>query len=233
MSVGNALLNVAISQIQLGPYRPPNWGSQKQLYSMTCTLPGTPAATVSYSSSVGGVVTPGSTGSSTSPGTTGKATTYFFDATLRVEHTQEAVMTKHPVQVGPAIVDHIYLLPSRVILEVAISDALQSYLTGQYGGGQSRSVNAYQTFLQIMKARVPIALATRLNAYTNMGLIDVRANEDYRTIKGFRGSLHFEQIISSTLSDTPTSARPNATNTTNEGTSGNLMNDITGLNFPK
>ena len=205
-------------------FRPPNWGAQPQLYSMTCTLPGEPTTTVSSSSvetlqgeQVGG--TSASEGAVTEQGTAAQITTYYFDATLRADHAQEAVGTEHPVQVGSAIIDHIYLRPMRVTLEVAISDALQSYQSGQYGGS-SRSVAAYQAFLKVQAARVPITLATRLNSYQNMWLETVRATETAATFSSFRGVLSFRQIISAQVAQSAISMRPDTTNTTSEGTKG-------------
>jgi hypothetical protein len=181
-------------------YRPANWGQQKQLYSITCTLP--PAANTGVPAN----------------NTIQLPTTYFFDAVLRVDHIQEAIGTEHPVQVGPAVVDHIYLKPYEMTLEVAISDCMQSYQSGQYSSGSSRSVSAYQQFLAIEAARVPITVATRLVTMTNMFMRVARATEDSKTFRGFRGALYFKQIIAAQVSASTTSTRPNATNTTNEGT---------------
>ena len=193
-------------------FRPPNWGAQAvQTYSMTCTLPPDSPAAANQNQN------PTVISSTPQPP---QPMTFFFDAVLRVEHVQEAVGTRHPVQVGPAVVDHIYLNPARVVLDVAISDSMQSYLSGQYSGDASRSVNAYQTFKSIQAARVPISLATRLDSYENMWLADVRGTEDSTTSRSFRGTLHFEQIISAQVSSATVSSRPNASNTTNEGVKG-------------
>jgi hypothetical protein len=193
-----------------GAYRPANW-SQPQQYFLTCTLP---SATVSSSSSVNGVVTPGSSSSVTS----GSPTTYYFDAVMMADHAQEAVGTKHPVQIGSPLIDHVYLQPQRVVLQVKLSDAMQSFVQGQYSSVPSKSVSAYQTFLQIQAARVPITLATRLKTYQNMWLALVAAHDDVRTAHGFNGTLHFEQIISASVSTQTVSARPHATDSTNLGT---------------
>jgi len=207
-------------------YRPANWGQQTQLYSMTCTLPATnPAGANNASPGAGGTPAPA----------TQQPTTYYFDATLRVEHSQEAVFTEHPVQIGPAVVDHVYLRPARVVLEVAMSDAMDSYQSGQYSSGSSKSVSAYQTFKDIQAARVPITLRTRYDTYQNMGIEDVRGTEDARTKTGFRGALYFREIISATVSTTTVSQRPNQTDSTNEGpkstetldpTTQNLLNQV-------
>lgn len=201
------LAQVALSELSNGIYRPPNWGNGKQVYSITCTLPPNGPTSGTNNNT-----------SSSSPSSNQMPTTFYFDATLHVDHSQEAIGTEHPAQVGPAVVDHIYLRPYEMTLEVAISDAMQSFQAGQYSGGTSRSVNAFQTFLQISAARVPITVSTRLNTMSNMWLRLVRGAEDHRTSRSFRGALYFKQMIQSQLSSTPVSQRPQATNTTNEGT---------------
>lgn len=215
----SALGAIALNEfLAAGAYRPANWG-QPQQYSLTCTLPGLPATSVTSSGSVGGVATPDASGTgANTQAATGSPTTYYFDAILLADHTQEAVGTRHPVQVGPAIIDHVYLLPARIVLQVKMSNAMQSFIQGQYSSVPSKSVSAFQAFLQIQASRAPITLVTRLKTYQNMWLSLVNGHDDFRTSQGFNGTLHFEQIISATVSSQTVSARPNATNTTSTGT---------------
>lgn len=202
--MGAFITSFAVSELNSGI----PGGRNPQTYSMTCALPAS---------------TPGSANNNQNPTPSSVPTqpvTYFFDATLRVEQVQEAVGTKHPVQVGPAIIDHVYLLPARVTLDVAMSDSMQSFLAGQYSGAGSRSVNAWQTFKAIQAARVPVALATRLQAYQNLWLLDVRATEDRSTSRSLRCMLRFEQIIGAQVGQSNISNRPNATGVTSEGSKG-------------
>jgi hypothetical protein len=201
--------------ISTGPWRPPQWSSQPQLWSMTFTMPGLPATSVSSTD----LTTPDASGvGATTQPATSQTTTYFFDAMLRAEHEQEAVGTKHPVQVGPAIVDHVYLNPARVTLEIAMSDAMDSFQSGQYSGAMSKSVAAFQAFDNLQASRAPITLATRLKQYQNMWLRLVRATDTNLTSHALKAVLYFEQIISATVVQTTTSSRPNQTGATNEGT---------------
>jgi hypothetical protein len=194
--------------IPFAGYRPVNWIYQPQQYSITVTLP---AATVSSSGSVNGVQTPGSASSTTSQG---QSTTYYFDAVMVASHRQEAVMTKHPVQIGPAVADHMYLNPAMVTLQVKMSDAMQSYVNGQYSSVPSKSISAYQQFLQIQASRAPIILATRLNTYQNMGITLIEPQDDWRTVRSFNGIIRFEQIRTAQVTSQALSARSNATNST-------------------
>jgi hypothetical protein len=182
---------------------------------MTFTMPGEPTASVTTSSTGGAPAAPLTT---SSPGTSGQTTVLFFDAVLRAEHNQELVLTKHPVQVGPAIVDHAYLLPARVMLDILMSDAADSYTAGQYSGDPSKSVAAFAQFLSTQATRIPITLATRLKAYQNMAITDVRAQDDSRTAHALKCTLYFEQIISASTTTATQSARPDQTGATNEGT---------------
>jgi hypothetical protein len=192
-------------------YSPPQFGSGKSNYSMTCTLPANPGFSDEPESGTG---TP-DLAAMPSP------TTYFFQLVGRVEHIQEQTITKHPVQIGPAIVDHAYNQPARVVMEVVASDCAATLVAGQYSSKPSQSVSMYQTFKQIQAARVPITLATRLDQYQNMALTDVRATEDSRSTFGFRGVLYFEQIVLATVSGAPAASdRPNQTGSTPEGTKG-------------
>lgn len=187
-------------------YRPLVWNPQ---YAMICTLPPSTPASANNNQNA-----------SSATAAEAEPTTFFFDVVQRVEHVQQAVGTKHPVQVGPAIVDHIYLLPARVVLDVVITDSVQSFQAGQYSGGSSKSVNAYQTFKAVQAARVPITLVTRLFTYVNMWLEDVRGAETYETSRSFRGTLVFEQIISAQVSTVSVSNRNATTGATNEGVKG-------------
>src|ERR1035441_3313258 len=90
-------------------WRPPQW-SKPQLTSVTAQA---------TSASDGTTVTT-------------KAVTYFFDAVFSVDHYTVRRFTDHPIQSGASVVDHSYQLPDRVIMEVAFSDAMQSYQNGQY-----------------------------------------------------------------------------------------------------
>lgn len=219
IGIANIASVIALSE----GYRPPFWAhSPTQTYSITCTLPGLTANTVNVEIDQldeSGNVIAKDTASGGQDATTA-VTTYFFDATLRAEHVQEAIGTKHPVQVGPAVIDHVYLAPARVTLDVVMSDSVQSFKAGQYSSNSSRSISAYLTFKQIQAARVPIALSTRLDYYPNMYLVDVRAEENAATSRSFRGSLRFEQVITARITAVTVSARPNATGVTPEGTKG-------------
>src|SRR5580698_5830447 len=77
-----------------GPWRPPGWAGQPQLVSLTTTLPGQPQTTEVKSTLIFG----GEPTESVAPATTTRqgqpqSTTYFFDAVIRVDHSEDVVIT--------------------------------------------------------------------------------------------------------------------------------------------
>jgi hypothetical protein len=159
------------------------------------------------------------------PYPTGNVTIYTFDASLRVEHHQQLAITRHPVQVstqtgapGGSISDHAYLQPASVTFEIGMSDAMDRFQSGDYSGGSSKSVNAYQAFLAVQARRLPLVVATRLNVYNNMLISDLRPVEDKGTRFALRAMLVFEQIIMGLVSVAAVSAEPQITDTTPGGT---------------
>jgi hypothetical protein len=129
------------------------------------------------------------------PGFTQTQTIYVFDGVLRSEHRRELVVTSHPVQTGANISDHAYLKPARLKIEVKMSDAMQSYVAGQYAGTPSRSVSAYQTLLELQKNREALSIATRLQQYDNMLITDIRSEENPSTRFGLTAEVEFTEII--------------------------------------
>lgn len=167
--------------------------------------------------------------SSSAPGATpgrgqSQSTLYYFDAAFRVEHFQNLRHTEHPIQSGSSIVDHAYLTPARVALEIGMSDSMDRYSQGVYTSDKSKSVAAFNTFLDIQAKRVPVTLNTRLKKYVNMLVEDVRASDDNSTLHGLKATIYFYELIVGTVTSSPTnsdsgsSARPDQTNVNNEGT---------------
>lgn len=172
-------------------FRPPGW-SQPQLTSITANVPVTQQP------------------EGTQPGATiaSQPTTYVFDAVFRVEHSQEVRSTEHPVQSGASLVDHSFKLPSRVILDIGMSDTMDAYEQGMFTGADSKSVSAYQTLIGIQELRIPVTLSTRLDLYENMIIEAIRATDDVKTRYGLRAYVYLRQILVAKVSTSVQSARP-------------------------
>jgi hypothetical protein len=144
-------------------------------------------------------------------------TSYFFDALLMSDHIQRLTMTRHPTQAGASIVDHAYLEPSELTLEIGMSDCMSSYKAGQFTDAGSRSVSAFQTLEMLQALRSPLQVFTKLKWYSNMFVTMVRAVDTSRTRSALRAHVTLSQVISGTVLSTPVSARSAQTGTTNEG----------------
>lgn len=170
-------------------WRPPQWGKELRVFSFGDISDNT----YSYMTSV--CVQQGD----------GGYQTYFFDAIISAQHTTKRQITEHPVQWGAAISDHSYQLPALLTLEVGMSDAMSSFIFGQYSpdSGAGKSVNAYQTFVELQKTGQPFIVNTHLQRYTNMVIENISITDNNRTTYSARFSISFKEIfigITSTVS---------------------------------
>src|SRR6185312_8878860 len=133
--IGN---NPDIAVPNTGSWRPPQW-NQPALTSIT--IPAQPPDPVT------GLAVP--------------SYTFVFDAILRAEHSQELKHTEHPVQTGANITDHMYPMPARLVLEIGMSDAMDSYSPGNWSGNPSKSVSAYETLLNFQNNKNLLTITTR------------------------------------------------------------------------
>lgn len=207
-------------------YTPPQWANQPSMVSISV-----PAATSSSSVTAG-------TSQETPPGTiigagqslqvgsqvaqTSAPSLYVFDAVLDLEHEQRLVKTQHPIQTGADISSHAYLMPARLIMYIGMSDAMAAYsgagVTPFSGSSHSKSVNAFRTILALQAARTPLTITTRLRVYANMLVVSPSPREDYKTITSLRMRVEFEELYTASTSSTPATARPDATQSTGQGT---------------
>lgn len=144
-------------------------------------------------------------------------TAYFFDAVMRVEHNHQMRITEHPVQTGANIVDHAYQVPARLMMEIGMSDAMDTLGPNAWTGAYTKSVSAYRTIIALMQNRIPLSIHTRLLDYENMLIETVSAPDDHKTQFGARFTVTFRQIITAEVAKTTSSIRPNATGSTPQG----------------
>lgn len=224
-----AVIDQSLSNTSDGPYRPAQWQNAPLV---TVTVPGTAG---DPSGKVGSGITPSSQGivlddgttvtpsfvdnSNLHPGSQGTPDqVYVFDAVIRTEHQQRIEKTQHPIQTGANVSDHAFIMPARVVLEIGMSDAMDSFTPGQWTGDSSKSVNTYQTLKSIAAARQPLTVTTRLNVYTNMLLTDISAPDTADTRFALRASVVFEELLTGTVTSQQVSGRSDLTGSTNLGT---------------
>jgi hypothetical protein len=156
---------------------------------------------------------------------TGGPTFYFFDAVFKTMHYPSRVITEHPIQTGANISDHSYQLPTRVSIEIGMSDVMDVYvppgfekMTESYNGDPSKSKSAYQEFLDLQMSGQPITLYTRLQVYNNMVIESMPTEDDIKTRFALRATIVMKQIFTAEVLKVPVSARKDTSDITNEGT---------------
>lgn len=142
---------------------------------------------------------------------------WFFDAIIKMTHTTTLTITDQPVQSGAALTDHAFLQPKELQMDIGMSDVAKSFIPGQFSGGSSRSVTAYQVLRQLQDMRIPIQIYTRLNTYQNMLVEVISAPDDYTTQYGMKCTVTFREILVAQVKTVKISARPAVTNSVNGG----------------
>jgi hypothetical protein len=185
------------------PWRPPEWkglpSSEEEFTGQNAngTSTGKPVGQILYlKTNIGG---------------------YFFDAFLRVEHSSSLKITSHPVQSGANISDHAYMEPVTLVMEVGMSDAMDSLIPNQFKGFDTKSVTAYNVLTDLQESRVPFEVHTRLKHYTNMLIENISTADDFKTMNGLRCTVTMKQILLVDVAKTTVSARNQATGSTQQG----------------
>ena len=120
---------------------------------------------------------------------------YYFDAFLKESHSGSVRVTEHPVQGGSNISDHAYNLPDRLTLDVLVSDSVESIISGQFTGGDTKSTSAYEILRSLKERRVLVSVRTRLHYYTNMIIESLNTSGDYRSSNSLRCSVVLRQVM--------------------------------------
>jgi len=150
---------------------------------------------------------------------TGGSDIYVFDAVFKLAHHRSLKKTQHPVLTGANITDHAYIEPSRVILEIGMSDAMSSFTPGVWVGFSSKSVSAWQILKQLQINRSIITLSTRLDTYYNMLIEEISSQDTNQTKTALKASITFGELLSASVSSVATSStRPQTTGSTSNGT---------------
>lgn len=195
-----------------GPWTPPQY-SQPALTMLTVPATGSPSlVSAPVTSPNGTVAAPVYQGGVPS-------TSYVFDAVLKLSHRRSLVKTQHPVLTGANISDHYYLKPSRVVLEIGMSDAMAAFTAGVWVGASTKSISAWQILKGLQLNGTLLTVTTRLDTYYNMLIDDLNTSDDNKTLHGLRATVTLEELISASVSSqSPSSARSQTTDSTSSGT---------------
>lgn len=142
---------------------------------------------------------------------------FFFDAFLRIDHSSKLKITEHPIESGSVVADHAYMEPRELTFEIGMSDVMTSLVPGQFSGGWSRSVTAFETLRDLQRTRTPLFVHTRLGSYSNMLIAAISAPDDKNTQFGLRCSVTLRELIVSELKVVKVSSAPQITDISSDG----------------
>lgn len=142
---------------------------------------------------------------------------YFFDGFMRVEHSRELELTENPVETGAAIVDHAYVKPSQLEMEIMMSDVHQSYVPGQFTEGPFRSNNAWKILRKLQEDRIPFSVFTKLGLYDNMLITRLTATEDSKSYRGLSAIVTLREIPVARVKKVAISSASQTTDSTQMG----------------
>ena len=141
----------------------------------------------------------------------------FFDAIMSTETEETLTITSHPVQNGANVSDHAYREPTRITMEVFMSDVMQARYPGQFNEFLGKSVSAYRRLLDLQRARIPFTVQTRLGCYQNMLIESIAAPDDVSTKDGLRCTVSMREVLVATVATVKVSAREWTTGSTKRG----------------
>ncbi len=124
-----------------------------------------------------------------------------FEATISASHQGSATITKHPVEAGSNVTDHIRTEPDTLNLDVVVSDtpliilaSLRAEPSVPGGNPRTRSVDAYEFIKGIKDKGKTVSISTKLRDYDSMAISSIGITQDAVTGNIARMSIDFEEI---------------------------------------
>lgn len=132
---------------------------------------------------------------------------FVADVTIEEDHTDELVVTEHPVERGAAITDHAYKRPSQVVINVGWSNSSLAAL-----GNPFYVQLVYSAILALQESRVPFTITTGKRVYENMLITRISARTDEKSENALMASIECREVI---IADTQTVSSGNSQNMNN------------------
>lgn len=142
---------------------------------------------------------------------------YFFDGIMSIKHSRELKITENPVETGASIVDHSYVKPATLTMQVLMSDVHRSIYPGQFDGAKSRSLAAWDVLKKIQESRIPCSVFTPLGLYNNMLIASIDTTENSKTVHGLNATVTLQEIPIARVKTVKISSAPQTTGSTNLG----------------
>lgn len=142
---------------------------------------------------------------------------WFFDAILNMQHSSDLTITSHPVEIGTSVTDFAYMNPRKLSMSIGMTDTAQSFISGQFSGGASRSSQAWQVLQDLQTLRIPIQVYTRLGLYQNMLIASLSTTDDNTTNHALKATVDFQELLVAKVSKVKVSSAPATTTNAKKG----------------
>ena len=141
----------------------------------------------------------------------------FFDAWLKLQHTTVLTSTNHPVERRAAISDHSYVEPFRGSFDIGMTDCVSSFVAGQFPASPTRSINAYNTLVDLQASGQFLTLDTKYAHYSNILIESISVDDDYQTVNALKATINLKQIIVADAQFIKITSNQHVTSTTPRG----------------
>jgi hypothetical protein len=131
-----------------------------------------------------------------------------LDAVLSETHTNQVRLTKNPIELGVDITDHAVIEPKRINIVAQVSDTplgsaafgqIIDLVTGLFGTSTTQNITrsnaAYNAMVQIMEAREPIEVQTKLKLYSDMLITGLSVSQDKTSSRIVLMTLNLEEAL--------------------------------------
>lgn len=115
---------------------------------------------------------------------------FIADVTIEEDHTDEVVMTEHPVERGASITDHAYKVPSKLTVTAGWSNSSLAAL-----GNPFYAQLVYDALLNMQASLQPISITTGKRIYDNMLVRRISVKTDEKTENALMVTIEFQEIL--------------------------------------
>jgi hypothetical protein len=155
---------------------------------------------------------------------------FIADVTIEEDHTDEVMITEHPVEQGAAITDHAYKVPAKVTVTAGWSNSSFAAL-----GNPFYVQLVYNQMLALQASLQPFSVTTGKRIYQNMLIRRISTKTDEKSENMLMASFELQEIlIASTQTVSSATANPSAmadpvnnAGTTDRGSVNPTMSQVT------
>lgn len=140
-----------------------------------------------------------------------------FDAWLRLNHNNSLTITQHPVETGASITDHSYVNPRRFAFDIGMTDSPIVANPPLFPGNATRSINAYQTIVELQRTRAFLTLTSKYGFFENILIESIDVPDGFQTKNTMRATINLVEVIVANTRLVQVSANPQATDQTKRG----------------